>query len=149
MTLNVLIQQFMLQAYADNQYVSYYAITVSPHQKNQPEAVIHASMQHLILKCKNVISVRYIIEKSEKGKYHSHGVLCSRSRSKFTKVRNHPLCQFYITPYNPGFEWTEYISKYMPDKCYTIHYNTEGKLQYPINKLDWYAFCDNTDDEGD
>ncbi len=137
-TLNVQFQQYLLQEWKTNQYITYYAFTISPHQKSLQKAWIEDSVTDMLDICKNVISCRYIYETSDKNKIHIHGILASKCKSKFFKLKKHPLVKFHMVEYvSNNLKWIHYMAKDKPDKIYT-HYLKDGKQIKPITNLDWY-----------
>lgn len=137
----------MLKCYSSNPYVHFYALTVSPRNPDTDIFEVIKSVKDLFKICKNVLSVRYVIEKSPKGKDHIHGILCCRNKSKFMKIRRHPVCHFQIDPFESE-GWVGYMGKGHPDICYGMYYN-EGKLIIPEHKLDWYLIDDTDSESGD
>ncbi len=110
---------FLHEQWRNNRHMKFYAITVNPHRHDQPAIVSHQGMIDLLHVCKTAVSIMYIIEKSPEGKMHAHGILASKDKSKFLKVKRHPLCQFDTPVYIPG-NWIPYINKGLPTIVHTL-----------------------------
>ncbi len=141
------MQQYLLREFRTNQYITYYAFTISPHSRLQEQGVLADSVTDLMKICKNVISCRYIFETSDLGKVHIHGLLASKSRCKFVKLRKHPLVQYYFKVYDGNRKWLNYMEKGQPDHCYTNYYNEFHQLQAPKHTLTWFGFVEDSDSE--
>ncbi len=147
--LHILMQQYLLTEWKQNQYITYYSFTISPHKRLLSKALIESSVDDLMTVCKNVVSCRYVYETSELNKIHIHGILASKSKSKFMKLRKHPLVKYELNEYyNSNDAWIHYMAKESPHYCYTHHYDHEtGKIQKPKLNLTWYAFVEDSSDE--
>ncbi len=140
-TLNLHFQHYLLREWKKNQYITYYAFTVSPHSKCLSKASIEESVTDMLNICKNIISCKYIYETSAKNKIHIHGILCSKSKSKFFKLRKHPLVKFHMVEYiHNEQKWIHYMSKNKPDKIYAHYHDKDGQQIQPITNLTWYLF---------
>lgn len=138
-TLNIHFNQYLLTEWRSNQYITYYAFTISPHQKSLPKIGIEKSVTDMLNVCKNIISCKYIYETSKLNKIHIHGILAAKQKSKFTKLNKHPLVQYHITEYEHRHNaYIRYMSKCQPKHIYARHYGEDGKLLIPRWDLNWY-----------
>ncbi len=131
--------QFLCRAYLGNPWAQYYAFTISPHEKYAEKAVSAIAVEHMFKVYNGMIAAIYVFEKSEKGKWHIHGILASADKKKWVKLCKHPLVHYKLTEYVPG-EWIDYCLKGKPDKLYYI--NKHGQHRCPHINLDWYIEMD-------
>ena len=98
-TLQQALTQYMINEYRHYNYAKFYIFTISPHQRYAQEIVTHQAASQILSSYKCVYSLRYIIETSELGKCHAHGILVTRDQSKFVKLRRHPVVNYQFDAY--------------------------------------------------
>ncbi len=125
------IHRYLSAHYTSQPYTKFYAFTASPHDKYLNRETLHRTIKDLLKLYSPIYSLLYVIEVSELGKIHAHGIICSRDQSKFVKVRNHPVVQFKIVKYSPGI-WIKYILKDNPTKIHVIYKDANSILTTEI-----------------
>ena len=118
--------QYMMKEYKHYNYAKFYTFTISPHQLYAQEIVTHQAASQILSSYKCVYSLRYIIETSDKGKIHAHGILVTRDLSKFVKLRRHPMVNYHFSYYNVDGGWLDYIAKDDPKDIHGYHNNPIG-----------------------
>lgn len=101
-----------------NPYALFYTLTVSPHAKGEELGVLLQSVDNLWQQ-KSIMQVLFIVETSDLGKKHIHGIMCLKGHSKFAKFRKHPVFQYHIRPLIPDGGWLGYMLKDNPDGVYS------------------------------
>ncbi len=130
-------QSYLLDTYRDNRYTKFYAITITPHIHSTTEVFIFNTVYDVINTCKSVISIHFNYECSDAGKLHIHGIIACKDKTKFLKVKKHPICQIHTTEFNPEGNWIQYCLEKSPSIIHTLlrSHSLDNSQDMPIRHL--------------
>ncbi len=106
---------------AYSKYIKWYTLTIDPLDPTVQvtEHQYELALKRLRDKCKTIIKVAYIYETSEHGKLHLHGILATRDKTKFLKVKHDIRYHYQMDPLTYLDGWICYILKGSPENLYT------------------------------
>lgn len=135
-------QTYLMDTFRDNRYTKFYALTVTPHIHSTTEYYLSNVMYDIINQCKSVISITYNYERSEAGKLHIHGIIATKDKTKFLKVKKHPIAQIHTTELN-GETWIYYCTKSKPriihslTRVYDVKHHIDPVIRHEQINLTW------------
>ncbi len=102
-------------------YIKWYTITVSPKDPTTEvlEGQYIQALKRLKVKCKTIIDICYIFERSPQGKLHIHGILACRDRTKFLKAKHCIRYHFQMDPLTYLDGWVNYMLTDSPKEVIT------------------------------
>lgn len=95
-----------------------YSYTISPHAKWMGKDEVQ-QLNGMLFKSKSTIGTMYIMELSNKGKWHSHGVVFTTRKQKFSQCKSRLAKMYFDTEPDDG--WLKYMIKDNPSMLYVTY----------------------------
>ncbi len=113
--------EMIMQRDIYSKYIEWYTLTLSPKDPTVEirEYFYDLALLRLQSKCKTIIDIVYILETSKHGKLHVHGIIATRDKTKFLKIKRDIRFNWHMDPLTYLDGWINYMLKESPKHVYT------------------------------